>query len=329
MTTPQLAALAVKLPSAGNTLQLLPAGEFRARDGRPRNLPAWKMDQASAGRIIAALEAAKTKVAIDYEHQGLKARDNGQPAPAAGWFKSAEWREGEGLYATDVAWTEKARAMIQGGEYLYLSPVIAFDGETGAITGLMGAALTNNPALDGLEEVTALTRKVTPDPVAALRSFMEGLHDPGAMKLADQVAALVATSRDAMTQLRDQVAATHQAQGQVSALARQIRDQRINAMLESAKNEGRLLPFQVEAARKLAENDLEALTTLLNRPALLLIGTTQTDEIRRRGGQLGAEAAVAALTQEERHVCALTGRTPQEFATLKAGFADEDSGLTD
>ncbi|MDY0011306.1 MAG: phage protease [Rhodocyclaceae bacterium] len=327
MTSPQLAALAVKLPSAGNTLQLLPAGEFRARDGRPQNLPAWKMDRASAGRIIAALEAAKTKVPIDYEHQGLKARDNGQPAPAAGWFKRAEWREGEGLYATDVAWTEKARAMIQGGEYLYLSPVIAFDGETGAITGLMGAALTNNPALDGLEEVTALTRDVTGGPVAALRSLLEGLHDPGALKLADQVEALVLTAQQALEQLREQVAETSRAQAQVSELSSQIHDQRIDALVDAASREGRLLPYQVAAARKVAQTDLEALATLLNRPALLNL-EMQTDAIRRKGKTLGV-AAVAALTQEELHVCALTGRTPQEFAHLKAGFADEETGLTD
>src|SRR5574337_423937 len=152
MNTTCLAALAVKLPSVGNIIKLLPAGEFRARDGRPKGLPAWKMGPESAARIIAILEDSNVRVPIDYEHQSLKANENGQPAPAAGWFKTAEWRDGDGLYATDVEWTEKARAMIQNGEYLYLSPVIAFDRDTGAITSLMGAALTNNPALDGLEE---------------------------------------------------------------------------------------------------------------------------------------------------------------------------------
>ena len=52
----------------------------------------------------------------------------------------------------------------------------------------------------------------------------------------------------------------------------------------------------------------------------------QSKAIRRNGGQLGA---TAMLSQEEIHVCALTGCSPQEFAKLKAGFAEEDSGLTD
>jgi phage I-like protein len=225
-----------------------------------------------------------------------------------------------------VEWTEKAQGMIQSGEYRYLSPVMAFDRETGEITKLISASLTNSPALDVLEEVTALTRDITADPVAALRSFMEGLHDPGAVQLADQVEALVATTKGAMAQLRDQVAATHQAQGEVSALSRQIRDQRIAAVVDLAAREGRLLPYQVEAARRMAEVNLEALSTLLDRPALVPQGM-QTDAIHKSGKTLGA--AVAALSQEELHVATITGRTPQEFAQLKAGFADEETGFTD
>lgn len=326
MSTLCLAALAVELPSVGNIIKILPAGDFRARDGRPRGLPAWKVGPESAARIIATLDASKVRVPIDYEHQSLKAKDNGQPAPAAGWFKTVEWRDGEGLFATDVEWTEKARGMIQSGEYRYLSPVLAYYKETGEITQILSAALTNSPALDVLEEVTALTREVADDPVAALRSFMEGLHDPGAVQLADQVEALVATTKEALAQLSVQVAATQQAQGEVSALSRQIRDQRITAVVDQAAQEGRLLPFQVEAARRIAEVDLAALSTLLDRPALVPQGM-QSDAIRKSGKTLGA--TVAALSHEELHVAAITGRTPQEFAQLKAGFDDEETGITD
>lgn len=117
MTTEHLAALSVKLPSTGNTLQVLPAGAFRPIDGRPMKVPAWTINRHSAAQIIEAASASKVKLLVDYEHQSLKAQDNGQPVPAAGWFKTLEWREGEGLFATDVEWTEKAQGMIQRGEY--------------------------------------------------------------------------------------------------------------------------------------------------------------------------------------------------------------------
>lgn len=156
MNKTRYAACTVALSSGGNTIQLLPAGEFRARDGRPEGIDAWSLDAESAADLIAN-SAGKVKTVIDYEHQSLRADDSVQPAPAAGWFKAMEWREGQGLFATDVEWSDKARQMIQSGEYRYLSPVIAYDQTTGVVGKLISAALTNNPALDGMEELTALS----------------------------------------------------------------------------------------------------------------------------------------------------------------------------
>ncbi len=94
--------------AAEREIQLLPAGEFAARDGRPGKGGKWKIDAAIAAALIALAEARTTPFVLDYEHQTLHAERNGQPAPAAGWFKTLEWREGKGLYATDVQWTERA-----------------------------------------------------------------------------------------------------------------------------------------------------------------------------------------------------------------------------
>ncbi len=92
---------------------------------------------------------------IDYEHQTIQASKNGQPAPAAGWFKRLEWREGQGLFAVDVRWTARAAAMIVAREYRYISPVFGFDPTTGEVQSLQSAAITNNPALDGLTDIAA------------------------------------------------------------------------------------------------------------------------------------------------------------------------------
>ncbi|TET04768.1 phage protease [Burkholderia cepacia] len=147
-----IAALSAQIQSTGTALKLLPAGEFRARDGRPTECAAWRLDAAGAERLIAAANARQTRYVIDYEHQTLNSAKNGQPAPAAAWFKTLEWREGDGLYAIDVQWTARASAMIDADEYAYLSPVFAFD-KAGNVTALLNAALTNDPALDCLDEV--------------------------------------------------------------------------------------------------------------------------------------------------------------------------------
>lgn len=149
----QLIELSGNVPT---TIRLLPAGRFRAKDGRPSTLPdGWHLDDANAARVIAAAKAQQDQILIDYEHQTLYSKENGAKAPAAGWFSALEWRPGDGLYATDVEWTAAAQAAIQAKEYRYISPVLTFDPRTGDVTGILMAALVNFPALDGLADLAA------------------------------------------------------------------------------------------------------------------------------------------------------------------------------
>lgn len=166
------ALLAAALPLAANGwAQLLPAGEFKARDGRPGPGKAWRIDDAAGARLAAELGtiAAATPISIDYEHQTILAASNGQPAPAAGWMLAFEWRSGEGLFAK-VDWTPRAKAHIEANEYRYISPVILYDAQ-GRVTGLHNAALVSTPAILGMDAVTA-----------ALAAGYEFLHPPTAPK---------------------------------------------------------------------------------------------------------------------------------------------------
>lgn len=141
---------------ANGMIQLLPAGEFRSRDGRPAECAAWLTNAEIAAKLIADIAALVNPIAIDYEHQTLLSAENGQKAPAAGWFtaEGMEWREGEGLFAK-VEWTEIAKLHIDAKEYKFISPVILYDKKTGAVKKILNAALTNNAAIDGMEEVSA------------------------------------------------------------------------------------------------------------------------------------------------------------------------------
>lgn len=150
---PQLAALSVELSSGNETVKILPAGLFRGRDGRPAGCAGWVLDQTNAAALVAAASRRQTRYAFDYEHQTLHAVQNGRPAPAAGWFSQLEWREGDGLYALDVKWTAAAAAMIAAEEYLYISPMFLYAPD-GRVTELINVALTNNPALDVLPELS-------------------------------------------------------------------------------------------------------------------------------------------------------------------------------
>ncbi|MBR7793787.1 phage protease [Undibacterium sp. FT147W] len=149
-----IAALSFELSTDSSAgLQLTPSGAFRARDGRPTDVAAWFINADVAARVIQLASSAANSLVIDYEHQTLNAEANGQPAPAAGWFKNMEWREGVGLFAINVEWTEKAKAFIAAKEYKYISPVFSYSKTTGEVIKMLHVALTNTPALDGMQAV--------------------------------------------------------------------------------------------------------------------------------------------------------------------------------
>lgn len=176
MMNNEWATLSQEFSGRENEFRILPAGVFRANDGRPANLPGWRIDSAIAGRLIAAAAQRADDLVIDYEHQTLKATANGQPAPAAGWFKTLAWREGAGLFAQEVRWTDKARAMLKAGEYRYVSPVFAFDPATGEIRSLHSIALTNTPALSGLLDLGALSINSSPPQTAEMVAGSDSPH---------------------------------------------------------------------------------------------------------------------------------------------------------
>lgn len=152
-------------------MQLLPAGNFRALDGRPEGVDSYVLDRVGAEKLIAADAARQTPYVIDYEHQSLTASMYGFPAPAAGWFKSLEWVDGVGLFAVDVEWTDKAKQLIESDEYRFLSPTFSWEKSSGRIVELINAGLTNTPALDGMADIAELIAaryspaSITPSPL--------------------------------------------------------------------------------------------------------------------------------------------------------------------
>jgi phage I-like protein len=141
-------------------VHLLPSGTFTTNDGRgPFHLrDAETLLRAAGGRDLV----------LDFEHQTDNAPRNGQPAPAAGWIKELAARA-DGIWGR-VEWTERAAGMIRDKEYRFLSPVFQFSRATKAVTRLLRAALTNNPAL---EDLTALARKENDmDLIAKLREIL-------------------------------------------------------------------------------------------------------------------------------------------------------------
>lgn len=173
-----LSAVADSLRRPFPEIRLLPDGAFAARDGRPGtltggNLNAWNLSGPGAEHVLDQWRRRETPLAVDYEHQSLNARHNGQPAPAAGWIESLRYEPGQGLFAS-IQWTEGAKAFIEQDEYRFISPVFSFNPQNGDVLELKGAALTNVPALDGLGAVAAtedFPPSDTPQPETAMNAL--------------------------------------------------------------------------------------------------------------------------------------------------------------
>lgn len=148
-------------------VMVMPDGYFNSHDGRPFDVPgnAWLLDQAAYELLKSTASTRTNDYHFDYEHQTLHAEENGKPAPASGWFNPSdlEYVPGEGLYALNVRWTPSARAHLKNDEYRFISPVFHYDKQTGRPTKLRHFALTNDPAVDGMDKVAVLKSQTNPE----------------------------------------------------------------------------------------------------------------------------------------------------------------------
>lgn len=136
--------------------QVLPAGYFRAVDGRPFEpelKKGWFLNKEIAERLINQVKA-KQKVMVDYEHAYLHALQQAEkgekvdPVIASGWIHETDikWHDKDGLLIKP-RWTKKAKQHIDEGELADLSALFTYDVKTGEPLNFLNVALTNDPAL--------------------------------------------------------------------------------------------------------------------------------------------------------------------------------------
>lgn len=315
------ALLATALPLLANgQAQLLPAGEFTGR-GHGQS---WKLDDAGGAALAAQLNdiAQRTPISIDYEHQTMLAKSNGQPAPAAGWITSVEWRQGTGLFA-QVNWTERAKGHIAANEYRYISPVIFFDKQNNVV-GLHNAALVSVPAIVGMEPVVAALAALIEQPPAEKGPFMDrkqliaalGLKDdatdtqiteriaalsalekapplPKAMTAAlglaegaDEAAALAALAKVKSSPDAASLAQMNELQGKVATLSAQILERDVTELVDGAIDAHKLMPAQRDWALNLGKTNMAQLKAYVDS-AVAIPGLAGQSNGQDRGGKSG------------------------------------------
>jgi len=117
---------------------LIPGGRIVGRDGRT-------FLNDNPGKILEAFNTLARDIPIDIEHSTEHKAPNGDPAPAIGWVKKLEARNGE-IWG-NVEWNASGRQIVEEKSYRYLSPVIIYEQRSGTIVGITSVGATNQPNL--------------------------------------------------------------------------------------------------------------------------------------------------------------------------------------
>ncbi|WP_321276927.1 phage protease [Thiomicrorhabdus indica] len=338
------------LTKAPAEIQLTPAGYFRAVDGRPDDAEnGWYIDASLATVLKAQANTMVNEFVIDYEHQTLHKEKNGQPAPAAGWFKRLEWREGQGLFAIDVKWTPQAELAILNGEYRYLSPVFTYEPQTGRVLTLRMAALTNSPGLDGMQSLASLTLEqfnhlANPSEETSMDKELKlalGLPEDATkeqvMAALTQLQTKAAAADEADTQiaaLTAQIEANSDAQPdpakyvpiemyndantQLAALTQQQAAKNVETVVDKAIADNLLRPAEKDWAINLGKSNMASLTQQIQlRQPMAALSAKQVDAVQT------PPEKTAVLTAEQKQVAKVLGIPESEYqAQLQAEQGD-------
>lgn len=318
-------------------IQLLPYGKFRATDGRPTDVEAWYVTDTNGADVVALANNQRNPLPIDYEHQIIHSLKNGKEAPSAGWMEYFYFTP-QGIFA-DVRWTDKAADYIKNGEYRYISAVFAYDTD-GYVSKIFHAALTNTPALDGMDEamVAASVNLLQEDNpmdkklLAALCALFALKADASEADITEKVTALSAAKGNSPVDVLDVYAKLAEKEQSVAALSTQVGnpdpakfvpvDQVVAlqadfnalktsveadkkaALITAALSQGKLAPALKDWAQSLP---VEALSAYLEKaPAMAaLSGEPQAKD--------DPEQKVAALSAAEQAAARALGMTEAEF----------------
>lgn len=248
MTNLLRSALNQTLPADGSVpewLQLIPAGPtVQGVDGR-----AWTFGDDEIAAVMREFAKHLGEVVTDWEHASEHRAPKGEEAPAAGWIKQIEPRDGA-LWGR-VEWTERAANQIAAKEYRYISPVFLYTADASRrIQRLTSVGLTNQPnfALKALnqEDIPAIddeggtpTEPTQGDQSPMDKMLLERLGLPEDATMEQVIAAIDAMESKLQT-------AQNRAQTSPSLDKFVPRTDYDNAMLRATNAEQQLSTFQKE-----------------------------------------------------------------------------------
>lgn len=307
--------------AAPEWIELLPAGEFHGRDGRGP----FRLDDPYG--VIASTTALQMSAGlpIDYDHATDFGAPEGRPAPAAGWIRKLEVRDG--AVWGRVEWTARAADSIAAREYRYVSPVFQFDPKDGSVTRLLRAGLTNNPNLQltaiAVSRATAASpRKESMEvPSQELCELLNLNGDATASEVLAKVRELRAAASAVGAHAHDPsryvaIAEFERALTELNALKAERARERAAHTVEDAIRAGKLTPAQREWAIAYCAADVRGFQAFVAKQPSILA------ENLGLGGEPPADSRAGSLNAAELAICAQLGLKHSEFVRRKRGRAD-------
>ncbi len=300
---------------------IAPWGEVESTRGN------FVVDEEALAATIAQFRRHGTDLPIDFEHQTLGGPFSSPDglAPAAGWIKDLIGVEAVGLMA-EVQWTELGLEHLRRRQYRYLSPVAIVRKSDRRMTGLHSAALTNKPAIVGMEAIVnrqegdGSVERVVQDEKSNQKCKSARAEARGSLGIRLEEHSMMASLEELRRQLNlDQQDGARQvliaASARIAELEQHRERKKAEERVAEAMARGKLTEAQHDWALRLALKDAASFDEwLASAPVVVRLGKTaapdEGDEIARSHQAIAARARseyrtdslVQALTSEEAYV---------------------------
>lgn len=297
---------------APDWIELIPAGPtVSGLDGR-----SWLFDELAQQLVQSSFTARSIDLPIDWEHATQHRAPKGDEAPAGGWIKQLDIRDGA-LWAR-VDWTPRAAVQVANREYRYLSPVFDYEPASGRIARLVSAGLTNKPNL----LLTALNHETETAPVKLSAALLALLGLPETATEDQAIAAVTQLKATAQAKNSEQpslerfvprgdydavVQRATNAEQQLAALKKAEHDKAVTGEIEAALKAGKITPATADYHRAACQEEggLERFKAFV--AAAPVVGDPSDLGERR------ATTTVTALNTEQQAMCLQLGVDPAEF----------------
>ncbi|MFV1934920.1 phage protease [Phaeobacter gallaeciensis] len=309
-------ALNAEGDSVPDWIQLTPPGpHLTGRDGRQ-----WRLTNPDA--VVAEFARNRADLPVDFEHATQVKGAKGDAAPAVGWIKELEARNGA-IWGR-VEWNDAGRNSIASKGYRYVSPVFTFTKAAKEIRKMISAGLTNQPNLE-LAALNTEDRQGGADEVLPMnKAILEALGLPENASDLDVVTAINKMKTDEAT-ARNRAenpdsgkfiprADYDLAMNKISAFEtaeKERQDEAINTAVGAAIEAGKIAPssrdYHVAACR--SEGGLEKFQQLVEASPVI---AKKSDLDTKDPGK-----NAIALSDEEMAACRALGMSETEFAEAK------------